>query len=140
MGVGYGIMNDQREWLDKLKTTADEYRHEVAEAERAVQAAQSRLDGAKRDLQIAENFLVMETERVTNESPFGQMPLGKAASAIVREKGTATTSEIIAALEARGFKLETTFPGRAIHAALMHAPGVKKVAPGTYEAGQPSLL
>lgn len=127
-------MDDQQEWLDKLRTTADQYRHEVAEAERAVQAVQGRLDGAKRDLEIAENFLVMETERVTNESPFGQMPLGKAAATIVGEKETATISEIIVALEARGFKFETTFPGRAIHAALMHATGVKKVAPGTYEA------
>jgi len=133
-------MNDQQEWLDKLKATADQYRREVAEAERAVQAAQSRLAGAKRDLEIAENFLVMETARVTNESPLGKMPLGKAAASVVREKGTATIREIIAVLEARGFKLETNFPGRAIHASLLHASGIRKIAPATYEAEQGRLI
>lgn len=139
MAVDYGIMNDQREWLGKLRAIVEQYEREVAEAERAVQAAQDRLRTAQKSLGTAESFLVMETEKVAGESP-AQVPLGKAAAAIVREKGTATISDIIQALEARGFNLETSFKGRAIHAALLHASDIKKVAPGTYEAEQPSLL
>jgi hypothetical protein len=132
-------MDTQREWLDKLQAIVHQYKQGVTEAERAVAAAQSRLEGARKDLEVAEHFLVMETAKVSNESP-GQVPLGKAAAAIIREKGTATIREIIATLEARGFKLETNFPGRAIHAALLHASGIKKIAPGTYEAERARLI
>jgi hypothetical protein len=132
-------MDAPREWLDKLKATVDEYRERVADAERAVTAAETRLDGVRKDLQVAEHFLIMETAKVSNQSP-REVPLGKAAAAIVEEKGTVTIREIIETLEARGFRLETKFPGRAIHAALLHAPGVRKIAPGTYEAEQVRLI
>lgn len=121
-------------WLDRLEEIVRAYERETESAQQATKSAQDRLESAQRRLEVAKNFLDLERQRLARESPFGHMSVKEACILAIRDKGRATTKEIIGWLEQRGFKLETAFPGRAIHAALMHAPEVRKVAPGTYEA------
>jgi hypothetical protein len=129
--------------LGRLEESVRFYRQEVDSAREAVERAQTRLAGAERDLQTALNYLELEKRRLgatSGSAPFSGMSLRDACASIVGQKGRATTEEIVAALEKGGYRFETKFPGRAIHTALMHAPEVIKVAPGTYESEQGRLI
>jgi exonuclease VII small subunit len=128
--------------LTPLEISVRFYEGEVKNAREAVDRAQTRLAGAERDYQIAMSFLELERRRLSTSgpTPFSEMTLRDACVSIVRQKGKATTKEIIEALEKGGLKLETEFPGRAIHTALMRAKEVRKVGPGTYESEQGRLI
>jgi hypothetical protein len=132
-------MKNRNDWLEELAQTVAEYEHRVEEARRAVELARTRLVGAERDFELARSFWELEKGKVSAESPLNEVSLKEACVRAVREKGRATIKEITEWLEIHGMRLDTNFPGRAVHAALMHASGVKKVAPGTYEADQLSL-
>jgi len=127
-------MNDRRAWLEELEESVAAYEREVADATRAVEAAKGRLTGAELHLRIAKDFLELERGRFAANSPLDGLGLKELCIRAIRDKGRATIKEIIEWLGSHGVKLDTKYPGRAIHAALMHATGVKKVAPRTYEA------
>ena len=121
-------------WLEDLEGIVAAYERQVEEADRAVELAQSRLKGAQGHLDIAKHFLDMERERLAAESPPRRLSLKDACTRAVQEKGRANNKEIMDWLIGHGINLKTEYPSRAIHAALMHSKGIKRVAPGTYEA------
>jgi len=121
-------------WLEELEESVSRYEREVADATRAVDAVQTRLKTAQKHLEVAQNFLEIERQRFASECPVERMTPKEACALAVQEKGRATIKEIIQWLEKRGVTFDTKFPGRTVHAALLHASGIKKVAPGTYEA------
>lgn len=133
-------MDNQKRWLEELEEIVSRYEREVKDAGHAAEMVQSRLAGAERDLSVAKNFLEMERRKFASRSSLDGMLPKDACTLAVREMGRATIKEIIEWLEKRGFKLETEFPGRAVHAALLHASEVIKVAPATYEMKQGRLL
>lgn len=115
------------------------YWEEQAEmAEQAFERARAQLAAAQKKVEIARNYYEMERDRLHPEarasSRFSGMTLREACLTIVGQSGRATIREIVDQLRAGGYELKTKFPGRAIHAALIRAPGVRKAGPGVYEA------
>lgn len=133
-------MGDRKAWLEDLEEGVSRYEREVEDAARVVDAAQTRLVSAQSHLEIAKNFLELERQRFASRSSLDGVSPKDACTLAVREMGRATIKDIIKWLEQRGFKLDTEFPGRAVHAALLHASEVIKVAPATYEIKQGRLL
>jgi len=124
--------------LAPLEESVGYYEQQVEAAQEAFDRAKASLEAAQRNLAVARSFYDLEKRRLQPDagpsSRFAEMALREACVTIVMQAGRATTKEILEQLRDGGHELRTPFPGRAIHAALIRARGVRKVAPGTYEA------
>jgi hypothetical protein len=134
-GSLHTVMNDE---LESLQETVRYYERRVAEAHEALERCRAHLDTAERDLAVAKNFYEIEKRRwLSNAGPanrFAGLTLRQACVSIVRERGRITNKEIVGELVRGGYDFATLFPGRAVHTALMRAPGVRKIGPGLYQA------
>lgn len=114
------------------------YEKQLQSAQEAFDRARANLDVAERNLALAKSFYDLERRRLhpaaAPSRPLAGMTLREACVTIVTQSGRATSNEILEQLRDGGYDLTTAFPGRAIHAALIRAPGVRKVGPGVYQA------
>jgi hypothetical protein len=128
-------MNDS---LAPLEQSVRFYEEQLKMAQEVFDRAQANLHLAQRNLALARSFFDMEKRRLqpdaAPDSRLAGMSLREACITIVMEKGRATSDDIARELAAANYGLRTRFPRRAIHAALMHARGVRKVGSGIYEA------
>lgn len=124
--------------LVPLEKSLQYYEKQVQAAQEVFDRAQDSLDMAQRNLALARSFYDLEKRRLHPDAGpsarFAAMTLREACATIVIESGRATTAHIVKELREGGQELRTPFPGRAIHAALMRARGVRKVSSGVYEA------
>lgn len=114
------------------------YEQQVQAAQEAFDRAKASLEAAQRNLAVAKSFYDLEKRRLQPDAGpsrrFAEMALREACVTIVMQAGRATTKEILEQLRDDGRELTTRFPGRAVHAALIRARGVRKAGPGIYEA------
>jgi hypothetical protein len=124
--------------LGPLEESLRYYEKQVQAVEEAFGRAEANLQAAQRNLALAKSFYDLEKRRLHPDAGpsrrFAGMTLREACVTIVMQSGRATTNQILEQLNEGGHELTTRFPGRAIHAALIHAPRVRKAGPGVYEA------
>lgn len=124
--------------LAPLQESVHYYEKQVQAAQEAFDRANANLEAAQRNLALAKSFYELESRRLQPEAApsrrFADMTLREACVTIVMQSGRATANEIVEQLRDGGHELTTSFPGRAIHAALIRAREVRKVGPGVYQA------
>jgi len=124
--------------LAPLEQSVRYYEKQLEGAQQAFDRARANLEVAQRNLALAKGFYELEKRRLQPDAGpstrFAEVTLREACVTIVIENGRATTAHIVKELRDGGHELRTRFPGRAIHAALIRAPGVRKVGSGLYEA------
>jgi len=130
--------------LDNLKYLITKQEEALADAEAKMKEAEEWRDRCQKRLQLARDFLEWEREEwqrkgrqlsLDGESPYAGLRLRDAAVLVIKERAgrPVTFQEIAHVLASHGYPgVERARPGRALHAALIGAADVEKVASGTY--------
>jgi hypothetical protein len=126
--------------LRDLEHLVTKYEGVLEEAEQALKKAEESRDICKDRLAKARSLLEYERERVgkqiplDDKSPYAGLALREAAVRVIssHSERPITSKEITETLQSHGYPLETKYPGRALHAALIGVDEVEKVGPGTY--------
>lgn len=126
--------------LQNLEHMVESYQSSLGEANEAVREAERQRGAWEERLKSAKSLLEFERERLGGQlsldsgSPYAGLTLREAALRVIKgRQGRATTlDEVVQVLREAGYRIETRFPGRALHAALIGVQDVEKVAPGTY--------
>lgn len=119
------MVNDGKDALHLAEAEVQYWRDELDSRRTEVEQAQARLEDTERKLRTTEAFLQILRERYglhAEEGPtsrFAGLPLSEAALMVIREKGRISNKELLAELAAGGFPF-TNYPGRQLHAALIH--------------------
>jgi DNA phosphorothioation-dependent restriction protein DptG len=128
--------------LKDLESSVEFYQGQVQSAHALLERAKGQLEAAERDWKVATSFLELERRRLNQDetTPLRRQTLRDAASAVVTERGRATIAEIIETLDQRGYVFDKPSRGRAVHAALIKAAGIRKIGSKTYEVEAGRLI
>ncbi len=127
-------------YIESLDYARERYEQRLKEAEEAVKEAERERDACKVQLAQIEGLRAYEQDRNGNQirleqgSPYRGMSLKEAAIQVIRDFGgkPVTFAMMIERLERYGYFADKDSPGRSLHAALMRAKGIEKVASATY--------